>query len=66
MERKQKVRVGAPEEVQTSICQEVVILDRKISEVDIELHDATEDMRILAMERRQTELGGLRVSKLCR
>ena len=50
MERKQKLRIGAPEEVQTSIFQ---ILD-----VEHELHGAKEELRTLTMEWRKTEAKG--------
>ena len=42
MERKLTFRIGAPEKVRTSIIQDVVILDRKISEVESEVPEAEE------------------------
>ena len=39
MERKEKLRIGTPEEVQTSIFQDVMILDSKISEIESELRE---------------------------
>ena len=61
VERKQKVRIGAPEEFQASIFQDVMTLDHKMSEGKIELHEAKEELRTVAMERRRTEAKGLRV-----
>ena len=58
----QKLSIGAPEEVHTSIFQDVMILDRKISQVENELHDAIDEMRMLTVERRKTEANGLRCS----
>ena len=51
MDRKQK-RIGAPEEVQAIIFEHVMILDRKISEVENELHEASDEMRMLRVARR--------------
>ena len=61
MERKQKLRIRAPEEVQTSFCQDVIILDRKISEVESELKRAEDGLSLVEMDRRKTEAKGLRV-----
>ena len=38
-----------------------MILDSKVSEVDIELREAEEELRLAAMERRKTEATWLRV-----
>ena len=60
MERKRKLRTGALE-VQTSIFQDVIILDRKISEMESELPEAEDELRLVEMERCKTQAEGLRV-----
>ena len=55
------LRIGALEDFQASIFQEVRILENKISEVENELHVAKEELRILQMERRDMEAQGLTV-----
>ena len=62
LERKQKLRIRGPEKVQASIFQEVRISDNETSEVEIELHEASDEMRALTMERRKAKAKGLRVS----
>ena len=58
MERMQYLRMGAQEEVQSSIFLDVMILDRKVSAVENELNEAGEEMKGLVVKSGKVELEG--------
>ena len=62
MERKQKLRSGASDEILRKVLQDVLVLDGKISEVEEKLLDASGEMRTLRVETRQMEVEERRVS----
>ena len=50
---------GASDEIQGKFLKEVLVLEEKILEVDDQQHEASEEMRMLRVERRQAEAEGL-------
>ena len=56
MERMQKLRSEAPEEIQMSVLQDVMVLHYKISEVEEKQLQASEEMRTLRAKRRKVEV----------
>ena len=50
-----KLRTGAPEEIQMSNLQDVVLFDGKISAVEEKLLEASAEIRTLRPERRKAE-----------
>ena len=50
VERKQKLMNGASDEIHTKFLQDVLVVEDKISELDNELHEASEEMRRLTVE----------------
>ena len=63
MERKQKLMNGALDGTLSKFLKEVLGLEEKTSEVKNELHEASEEMRKLTVERRKAEAEELRVSQ---
>ena len=53
---------GASDEIQRKYLQNVCVLEEKISEVENELHEASEEGRNFTVERRKAEADGLRAS----
>ena len=58
------MRSGASDEILRKVLQDVLVLDGKISEVEENLLDASEEMRTLRVERRKMEVEERRVPDL--
>ena len=65
-ERKQKSKNGASDETQRKSLKDVLVLEEKISEVENEPFEVSEQMRKLTVERRKMEAEELRVSEMSR
>ena len=52
IERKRKLMIGATKEIRRKVRQDVLVLEGKITEVEIELLQASEEMRKFARKRR--------------
>ena len=61
VERKQQSRIGALEESQETIFQDMLPLDSMVSEVEGELREGGDELRRVTLEWRRTEAKGLRV-----
>ena len=60
VERKQKLRSGAPEEIPRKVLQDVLVKEDRISAVETELLETGEQMRELTVEKRKTKAEGWR------
>ena len=60
VERTQKLRSGAPDEILRKVLQDVTVLGGKISKVENELLEKSEEMRKVTAEIREAEVDGLR------
>ena len=56
MEGKQKLMNRVSDEIQRKLLKDVFVLEEKISEMEIELHEASAEMRKLTVERKQAEV----------
>ena len=59
MERKQKLMVGAPEDLRANNFQDVRVLDERISSEEIDLLKKKQAMEELLKERRKDQSGGV-------
>ena len=53
MEHKQKLMSGAPDEIWKKALQDVMVLEDKISDVESELREDQDELRLFEMERRK-------------
>ena len=58
MERKHKLRIGATEQSQETIFQDMLALDSMISEIEKELREAGKELRRVTLELNGTEARG--------